>query len=165
MLGWRRLLVLVAVAALPFPAGAHFLWFGKKKPVERIMIVTAATPRPLPRPVPPPLGRATCIDVRRVAGAQLFGDAAVELTVQGGARYRMYFAQGCPALDFYQGFYYRRAELGHLCAGRDAVISRAGGECAIASIMPVPKPRSAVQRHRHEPARVLHRRHAHQRLR
>ncbi len=158
----HRLLILALVAMLPTPGAARFLWFGKKKPVERIMVVTAATARPLPRPVPPPAGRGTCVDVHHVAGAQLFGDAAVELTVQGGARYRMYFAQGCPALDFYQGFYYRRAELGRLCAGRDAVISRAGGECPIASIMLVPKPRPEMPRgHRKGHGRVLHQRHVH----
>ncbi len=138
----RKAIILVMLAAsIPAAADARFLWFGKKKPVDRIMVVPA--PRAAPtavRPAPPEAGRSTCIDVRRVAGAQLFGDASVELTLQNGARWRMYFAQGCPALDFYQGFYYRRAEQGRLCAGRDAVISRAGGECPIASILSVRKP-------------------------
>ena len=145
---WRRLVALTVVATLPMQADARFLWFGKKKPVEHILVVPAAAARAVPRPVPPPAGRDTCVDVRHVAAAQLFGDAAVELTLQGGTRFRMYFAQGCPALDFYAGFYYRRAELGRLCAGRDAVISRAGGECPIASIMAVPKPRPIVHERR-----------------
>ena len=67
----------------------------------------------------------------------MFGDQALEMTVAGGTRWRLYFAQSCPALNFYEGFYYRRAEVGRLCAGRDAVISRSGGECGIASIMPM----------------------------
>lgn len=147
---WRRAIVLMTLAALvPTPGSARFLWFGKKKEVERILVVAPA-PRqtPLVRPEPPLSGRTTCVDVRSVAGAQLFGDASVELTLQGGARWRMYFAQGCPALDFYRGFYYRRAEQGRLCAGRDAVISRAGGECLIASILPVTKPHPAKRRRR-----------------
>lgn len=153
-MAWRKgIMLLMLAAALPAAADARFLWFGKKKPVERIVIAPAArSPVPVPRPVPPESGRAACVDIRKVAGAQVFGDAAVELTLKSGARWRMYFEQGCPALDFYQGFYYRRAERARLCAGRDAVISRAGGECAIASIMSVRKPvvvRRRPHRRRH----------------
>ena len=142
--------LVLAVAVLPAPAAARFLVFGKKK-VERIEVAPpAATANlaalPVARPTPPAAGRATCVDVRRVAGAQVFGDAAVELTVQGGARWRMYFAQSCPALSFYDGFYYRRAEQGRLCAGRDAIIARSGGECAIASIMRIKPLRKAKRR-------------------
>ena len=89
------------------------------------------------RPFPPRAGRNRCINVNTVAGAQLFGDYAIELTMRDGQRYRMFFARECPSLSFYQGFYYRRQRTGQLCAGRDVVGSRAGGECAIASILPV----------------------------
>ncbi len=57
--------------------------------------------------------------------------------MNGGSRWRMTFAQACPALSFYQGFYYRRAVAGQLCAGRDAVIARSGGECPIDTIVKV----------------------------
>lgn len=139
----------LAIVVLPAPAAARFLIFGKKK-VERIQVAPPVTPNaatlPVARPTPPAAGRAACVDVRRVAAAQVFGDAAVELTLQGGARWRMYFAQSCPALSFYDGFYYRRAEQGRLCAGRDAIIARSGGECAIASIMRIKPPRKAKRR-------------------
>lgn len=130
-----------ALLTLPVPAAAEFRLFGKKK-VERIQVVPpAAHPKDAPpqrvRPAPPLSGRTACIDVTRVAAAQVFGDASVELTLQGGRRWRVYFEQACPALSFYDGFYYRRAEQGRLCAGRDAVIARSGGECAIASIVPL----------------------------
>lgn len=130
-----------ALLTLPAPAAGRFLIFGKKK-VERIQTVPPAAHAVAPppqrvRPVPPAAGRAACVDVRRVAAAQVFGDASVELTLQGGARWRLYFEQACPALSFYDGFYYRRAEQGRLCAGRDAIIARSGGECAIASIIPI----------------------------
>ena len=91
------------------------------------------------RPAPPREGRKRCIGVGGIAGAQMFGDRGIELTMKGGARYRMFFARDCPALSFYQGFYYRRAQAGQLCAGRDAVGARSGGECDIASILPVRK--------------------------
>ncbi len=79
--------------------------------------------------------KTRCIGVDHVAGAVVFGDRAVELTMNGGDRWRMTFAQACPALSFYQGFYYRRAIAGKLCAGRDAVIARSGGDCPIDMIV------------------------------
>lgn len=141
--------LVIAVALSPTPAAARFLGFGKKK-VERIVVepTPRAIPAAAPRPVPPLGGRSACVDVRRVAGAQVFGDTAVELTLAGGKRWRMYFAQTCPALSFYDGFYYRRAEQGRLCAGRDAIISRSGGECAIASIVPIKPLRREARRKR-----------------
>jgi hypothetical protein len=89
------------------------------------------------RPIPPRAGHRRCIGVDNIAGAQLFGDRAIELTMKSGRRYRMFFARECPALSFYQGFYYRRQKTGQLCAGRDSVGARSGGECPIASILPV----------------------------
>ena len=144
---WRAGLIGAAAVLATAPAAAHLPWVGKKR-VEHVVIVP---PLPAPqlareaRPEPPAAGRAACVDVRHVAGAQVFGDQAVEMTLAGGARWRLYFAQSCPALRFYDGFYYRRAEVGRLCAGRDAVIARSGGECAIASIMPM---RRAPRPHR-----------------
>ena len=37
----------------------------------------------------------------------------------------------CPALDYYYGFYVNMTEDGRICAERDAIRSRAGGECRI----------------------------------
>ncbi len=105
------------------------------------------------RPFPPRNGRNRCVSVEHLAGAQLFGDRAIELSMRNGQRYRMFLAQECPALSFYQGFYYRRQRAGQLCAGRDVVGARSGGECPIASIILVrpvggspPKRREASRR-------------------
>jgi len=81
--------------------------------------------------------RTRCVGIDHVAGAVILGDRAVEMTMTDHSRWRMNFDAACPALSFYQGFYYRRAVAGRLCAGRDAVISRAGGTCAISSIVKV----------------------------
>ncbi len=89
------------------------------------------------RPAPPRAGRNRCISVNGLAGAQLYGDRAIEISMRDGRRYRMFFARECPGLSFYQGFYYRRGKAGQLCAGRDVVGARSGGECPIASIIPV----------------------------
>ncbi len=93
------------------------------------------------RPVVPRQGRRRCIAIDTIAAAQLFGDRAIELTLKGGKRWRLYLAQECPALSFYQGFYYQQSQAGRLCAGRDVIGARSGGECAIASIMPAGKAR------------------------
>lgn len=89
------------------------------------------------RPFPPKEGRKRCISVNGLAGAQLFGDRAIELSMRSGQRYRLFLARECPALSFYQGFYYRRQKAGQLCAGRDVIGARSGGECPIASIIVV----------------------------
>ena len=81
--------------------------------------------------------RTRCVGIDHVAGAVVFGDRAVEMTMTNHSRWRMNFDAACPALSFYQGFYYRRAVAGRLCAGRDAVIARSGGTCPIASIVRV----------------------------
>ena len=127
----------VILAMTPELASAKFLWFGKKK-VERVDVTRAAPAVAAePRPEPPLGGRNRCIAMNGVAGAVVFTDRSVELSMRNGARWRVHFAQQCPTLSFYAGFYYRRAEAGRLCAGRDAIISRSGGECAIASIVPI----------------------------
>lgn len=90
------------------------------------------------RPEPPREGRARCVRVDRIAGAQMFGDTALELTMRDGRHWRMFLANECPGLSFYQGFYYRRGKAGMLCAGRDTIGARSGGECPIASIVQVP---------------------------
>ncbi len=92
-----------------------------------------------PRAAVPRQGRRRCINIDNIATAQLFGDTAIELTLKGGRRWRLYLAQQCPALSFYQGFYYLQREAGQLCAGRDAIGARSGGECAIAAIVPAGK--------------------------
>jgi hypothetical protein len=69
------------------------------------------------RPAPPKAGRKRCINVEHVAGAIVYGDQAVELTLSAGKRWRMYLAQGCPTLSFYQGFYYRRGQAGGCAPG------------------------------------------------
>lgn len=99
-----------------------------------------------PRPAPPRSGRQRCIEIGKVAAAQIYGDNAIELTMKGGQRWRMHLAQECPALSFYQGFYYEQTQAGLVCAGRDAIGARSGGECGIAAIVPVPAERKKRRR-------------------
>ncbi len=100
------------------------------------------------RPTPPKAGRNRCIAINAIAGAQLYGDRTIELTMRGGRRWQLHLAQECPGLSFYQGFYYQQKQAGQLCAGRDAIGARSGGECAIASIVPVVPPARKARRRR-----------------
>ena len=128
------------LAAAPAPAPAPTVSVQiYSETIVRVPAAPANVSPARPRPAPPKAGRKRCINVEHVAGAIVYGDQAVEMTLSNGQRWRMYLAQGCPTLSFYQGFYYRRAQAGKLCAGRDAVIARSGGECSIVSIMPAPK--------------------------
>lgn len=45
-------------------------------------------------------------------------------------RFRAELDEDCPALDFYGGFYLQPQD-DRLCAGRDAIYSRMGGNCTI----------------------------------
>ena len=85
--------------------------------------------------------RKACVPVEDIAGAIVTSDRTVELRMKTGARWRMSFEEDCPALSYYQGFYYKRGKAGYLCAGRDAVIARSGGECPIAALTRTRRPR------------------------
>lgn len=92
---------------------------------------------PEPRSTRSRRARRACLPVDNIVGAVVMSERMVELTLRGGERWQMRFAEACPALSYYQGFYYRRTTAGNLCAGRDAVIARSGGECPIYSLSPI----------------------------
>ncbi len=124
------------------PAGVGMLLtLGAAAPPAFDRRVAQVHARPGQGAIAPDIGsraaRTRCIGIDKVAGAVVFGDQAVELTMRDHSRWRMNFAAACPALSFYQGFYYRRALAGRLCAGRDAVMSRVGVTCPITSIVRV----------------------------
>ncbi len=74
----------------------------------------------------------TCLPARAIAGAQLIAPDRVDFVLTGGQRIRAKLETSCPALDFYNGFYLRPdSEDGMVCAGRDAIHARSGGECQI----------------------------------
>lgn len=136
--GLAALCALGALMLAPGPVAAASY---QNAPVGRVPVVEVPAPLPISRPVPPREGRKRCIGVDRIAGAVVIADRAVDLSLAGGRTWRLHLAQQCPSLSFYQGFYYRRGTAGQLCAGRDAVIARSGGECAIASITAQGAPR------------------------
>lgn len=72
-----------------------------------------------------------CIAVRNVAGAGLLGPSTVDLILRDASRVRIRLHRRCPALDFYRGFYVTSSGDGRICADRDAIRARSGGECEI----------------------------------
>ncbi|MDP8993829.1 MAG: hypothetical protein M3N07_02430 [Pseudomonadota bacterium] len=72
-----------------------------------------------------------CVPVRSVLGATLLGRNSVDLILRDNSRVRARLDRSCPGLDFYQGFYISGTEDGLICADRDAIRSRMGGQCEI----------------------------------
>jgi hypothetical protein len=72
-----------------------------------------------------------CVPMDRVGAAAVVADDSVDLLLRGGSRVRAQFADDCPDLDYYSGFYIARGPDGQVCAGRDSIHVRSGGECRI----------------------------------
>lgn len=74
-----------------------------------------------------------CVPVVDLAAAAVTGADSVDLLLNGGRRLRARFGDECPALDFYSGFYVTMTRDGKVCAARDSIRARSGGECRIKS--------------------------------
>ena len=72
-----------------------------------------------------------CISATRLIGATLLRQNSVDLIMRDNSRVRARLQSSCPALDYYRGFYINATEDGRICADRDSIHSRAGGECQI----------------------------------
>lgn len=72
-----------------------------------------------------------CIPLQGIAGAVLIDPETVDFILPGGLRLRAKLESSCPALDYYNGFYLRPGPDGMICADRDAIHARSGGECEI----------------------------------
>jgi hypothetical protein len=72
-----------------------------------------------------------CIESSRIAGAAVLGPDSVDLVLRDRTRVRARLERGCPALDYYRGFYVSSTGDGRICADRDMVRSRAGASCQI----------------------------------
>jgi hypothetical protein len=89
-------------------------------------------------PAPPPItwvekraGR--CLPLGDIAAATITRTDSVDLVMSGGKRVRARLGSDCPALNFYSGVYLKPASDGKICADRDWVRSRSGGQCQIES--------------------------------
>lgn len=73
-----------------------------------------------------------CIPMAKVAGAAVSARNSVDIILRGASgRVRAEFGSSCPALDFYSGFYILPTEDRMICADRDSIHARSGGECQV----------------------------------
>lgn len=72
-----------------------------------------------------------CVPARALVGAALSSSNSVDFLLRDGARVRARLQSKCPALDYYHGFYISPNADGMVCADRDAIRSRVGGQCGI----------------------------------
>jgi hypothetical protein len=76
-------------------------------------------------------GGPRCVAWAQIAGATLLGQNSVDLVFRDNTRIRARLERRCPALDYYRGFYVNMTPDGLICADRDSIRARAGGECRI----------------------------------
>ena len=74
-----------------------------------------------------------CIAWAQIAGSGLLGQDSVDLVFRDNTRIRARLERHCPALDYYAGFYMSATPDGLICADRDSIRARTGGECRIDS--------------------------------
>lgn len=132
LLGASAPLAALAMLASPIPAGAdpHGTEVAQLT-IEQSLIVR------VPRRVPVKPLRwkekkgPKCVAMSAIAGAAVVADDAIDLVLRGGQRLRAVFSSNCPALDYYSGFYILPTSDGRICADRDMIRTRAGGQCEI----------------------------------
>lgn len=90
---------------------------------------------PVGKAPPPPAFKEhkgpKCIDGSKIGGAAITTPNSVDFILKGGKRVRAILEDQCPALDYYSGFYFRAPQDGKLCADRDSIHTRSGGDCQI----------------------------------
>lgn len=72
-----------------------------------------------------------CIAWAQIAGAGLLSQDSVDLVFRDNSRIRARLERRCPALDYYNGFYMTATPDGLICADRDSIRARTGGQCRI----------------------------------
>jgi len=72
-----------------------------------------------------------CVPWRMLAGAAVIAPESVDFVLRDNRRIRAKLDNSCPALDYYRGFYVTPNPDGQICADRDIIRSRMGGECGI----------------------------------
>lgn len=103
---------------------------------ERIVVRIPRLPPPTRRMAEPTTSweekkAPKCVAVAVLASAAITPGGDVDLVATDGRRLRAKLDDDCPTLNFYNGFYLKRAADGMVCAGRDALRSRSGARCEI----------------------------------
>lgn len=132
---WGAALMLMALGGAPEGAAPKPVTYAQLTVRQQIIVRVPARPRPdtpAARPVEWKEGKGLkCVPARAIAGATLLGRNSVDLVLRNNSRVRAKLEKSCPALDYYHGFYIQPNADGMICADRDAIRSRMGGECEI----------------------------------
>jgi hypothetical protein len=129
--GAAALLLLVG-AAPPPPADAQPEDYAQLVIREQIMVRIQPARPPAAAPVQWKEGKGPkCVAAKAILGAAAIDEDSVDLVLRDRTRVRAKLDNSCPALDYYYGFYIRPNADGMICADRDAIRSRVGGECGI----------------------------------
>jgi hypothetical protein len=129
-------LLLLAVGASVPSVGSAQTQYGQIVVHERIIVQVPARLRE-PANASRPQARwkekkgPKCVPTRAIAAAALIGERSVDLILRDRSRVRAKLESSCPALDYYYGFYITPNADGQVCADRDVIRSRMGGECGI----------------------------------
>lgn len=95
---------------------------------------SADAPTPPETPIPPSFREKKgpkCLDASLIGGAAITTPDSVDVILKGGQRFRAELEDACPALDYYSGFYVHPGADGKICADRDSIRTRSGGDCQI----------------------------------
>jgi hypothetical protein len=126
------LMLVFGGAAEADPAGTHFAQVTVRQQIIVRMPARGRVVHPAASVVHWREGRGPrCVAARAVAGATALGRNSVDLVLRDNSRVRARLDSSCPGLDFYQGFYVGGTADGMICADRDALRSRMGGQCEI----------------------------------
>lgn len=136
MIGKGPALLLLAAAATgsaPAETGEGRQQFAQVVIRERVIVRVPArvAPDPPVRPRWKEKRGPRCVPMGGVAGAAVVESESLDLILKGGQRVRARFEASCPALDYYSGFYILPTADGQICADRDSIHTRAGGDCQI----------------------------------
>ena len=71
-----------------------------------------------------------CIAANRIAAATLSSPSSIDFVLRNRQRIRAEMDDRCPALDFYDGFYFQLSD-DRICARREMIRSRVGASCRI----------------------------------
>jgi hypothetical protein len=112
----------------------HFVIHVPRMTITQTMVIMRSRPVPAAPPVVLVERKAKdCLEMRRVVGFGITRPDSVDLVLSDGSRMRARLGGNCPSLGFYQGFYVKPNPDGKICAGRDPIRTRSGGECAISA--------------------------------
>jgi hypothetical protein len=146
MIGWSAAFLLLAAGGTPVSPIAP-MHFAQVVIREQIIVRVPARMRQV-TPAAPSLidwkeGKGPkCVPAKSIVGASLLSEDSVDLILRNNKRMRAELERSCPALDYYYGFYISPNADGQICADRDAIRSRMGGQCEIERFRTLtPRPR------------------------